>query len=307
MAASNLTTSSPGIWPAGLRYGTGWLMLWVDLDRRSGTLRIIQLSNHPGQMQEQLAAARRAGQTKLDRERAAAQRRVDKLRALRRNAFSGGRLLTWVRLCFAVGGAKKQVPVRSIVHSVSSDAEEAAEAGQQGENRVADQLAQALDDGWALYRGYKNARGEIDGVLVGLGGVAAIEVKTYTGIISAHADHWHRQKVDNYGNLREHGPVADGTGRSPSVQLNEVADALEAFLRRQGAPVPVRRVVVFAHPRSQLGAINAITVDAAGTSAKTVLAVLREHAVTLNPDDQARVERLIKRDHAYFERKRGKR
>lgn len=270
-------------------------------------MRIVQLSNHPGQVQERLAATRLARQADLNAERAAAKRRVDELRALRRNAFSGGRLVTWVRLCFEVGGAKKQVPWRSISLSLPSDAEEAAEAGQQGENRVADQLAQALDDGWVLYRGYKNARGEIDGVLVGPGGVVAIEVKTYTGIISANADQWHRQKFDNYGNPRERGPVADGTGRSPSVQVNETAGALETFLRRRGADVTVRRVVVFAHPRSQLGTLNAITVDAVGTSAKTVLAVLRQHPVALSPEDRARIERLVERDHAHFQRERGKR
>ena len=232
---------------------------------------------------------------------------MDELRALRRNALSGGRLLTWIRLCFEVGDAKRQVPWRSIVHSVSSDAEEAAEAGQQGENRVADQLGKALDGEWVLYRGYKNARGEIDGVLVGPRGVVAIEVKTYAGIICADGDQWHRQKVDNYGNLRERGPVTDSTGRSPSVQLNEAADALETFLRRQRAVVPVRRVVLFAHPRSQLGALTATTVDAVGTSAKTVLAVLQHNPVAISPREQARLERLVERDHAYFERRRGKR
>jgi hypothetical protein len=212
-------------------------------------LRIVQLSNHPGQVRERLAAARRAKLAKFDRERAAAQRRVDELRASRRNALSGGRLLTWVRLCLEVGGAKKRVPWRSVVRSGSSDAEEAAEAGQQGENRVADQLGRALDDRWVLYRGYMNARGEVDGVLVGPGGVVAIEVKTYTGIISADGDQWRRQKVDNYGNPRERGPVTDGTGRSPSVQLNDVADALQTFLRRQRAAVTVRRVVPVRAPQ----------------------------------------------------------
>lgn len=64
---------------------------------------------------------------------------------------------------------------------------------------------------------------------------------------------------------------------------------------------------MFAHPRWRLGALNAITVDAVGTSAKTVLAVLRQHAAALSLHEQARVERLVERDHAYFERKRGKR
>lgn len=267
-------------------------------------MRIVQLSDHPGQVRERRAAARRA---KLDTERGAVQNRVAELRALRRNAFSRGRLLTWVRLCFEVGAAKKQAPWRPLAYSVPSDAEEAAQAGQQGEDRVADQLARALGDQWVLYRGYKNARGEIDGVLVGPGGIAAIEVKTYTGTISANGDQWHRQKIDNYGNPRERGPVTDSTGRSPSVQLNDVAGALETFLRRRGVAVQVRRVIVFAHPRSRLGTLHAITVDAAGTSARTVLAILQRNTDTLSPDERAKVERLVEQDHAFYERKRGKR
>jgi len=32
-----------------------------------------------------------------------------------------------------------------------------------------------FDDGWTLLRGYRNVRGEIDGLLLGSGGLVAIE------------------------------------------------------------------------------------------------------------------------------------
>ncbi len=57
-------------------------------------------------------------------------------------------------------------------------------------------------------------------------GIAAIEIKHLNGVIHCRRDRWRRDKYDNYGNMVERGvAIQDRGGRSPSRQVNEVADA----------------------------------------------------------------------------------
>ena len=108
-----------------------------------------------------------------------------------------------------------------------ADTEEKIRAGIAGEQLVAAELGRALGDDWTLLRGYRNRRGEIDHLLLGPGGLFAIEVKNINATVHIDGDRWRADKYDNYGNLVEQRPVADRRGRSPSEQLNEPAAELE--------------------------------------------------------------------------------
>jgi hypothetical protein len=262
------------------------------------------LSSHPEQQRAQRAAARLAEQDRHSTARV----RLTGLRTRRRRALMSGHLTEWFRLRSAVRDARRQVPaVTPAAHSRPSDAEEALAAGQRGEDLVAAQLADMLNGDWVLFRGYRGARGEIDGVLAGPGGVVAIEVKAYNGVIYVDGDTWLREKYDNYGNRLGVEALGGAGRRSPSVQLNAAADALQDFLRRFGQPVPVRRVVVLAHHKARVRAARALTVDGVGTSAKVVTDVFKRSTSALDPAAQAEIARLIERDHNHHERRRTQR
>jgi hypothetical protein len=266
-------------------------------------MRIIELSNHPEHLRAEHEAGRRAEQARLERERADARGRLAELKAQRRQALIRLRLGAWARAAASARTIRQQLaPFPSIVSSVPSANEEIAAAGRDGEDRIAAQLDAALGDNWVLYRGYRNARGEIDGVLAGPGGLVAVEVKNVNGVIHVDGDRWRRDRYDNYGNYLGGEPLPGQL--APSVQVNQAADALQVFLGRNGHPLRIRRAVILAHPKSETGSLNALTVDAVGCSAKTVLRLLEDGA-TLSSQALADIERLIQRDHRYHDRRRS--
>ena len=135
-------------------------------------MRIIELSNHPEHLRAEHEAGRRAEQARLERERADARKRLAELKAQRRQALIRLRLGAWARAAASARAIRQQLaPFPSIISAVPSAGEEIAAAGRDGEDRIAAQLDAALGDNWVLYRGYRNARGEIDGVLAGPGGL----------------------------------------------------------------------------------------------------------------------------------------
>ena len=71
-------------------------------------------------------------------------------------------------------------------------------AGIEGERLVEDALGLALDDEWALLRGYRNRGGEIDHLLIGPRGVFAIEGKHRNATIDCDGDRWVATKYDRY-------------------------------------------------------------------------------------------------------------
>ena len=184
-----------------------------------------------------------------------------------------------------------------------ADTEEKIRAGIAGEQLVAAELGRALGDDWTLLRGYRNRRGEIDHLLLGPRGLFAIEVKNINATVYIDGDHWRADKYDNYGNLVEQRLIADRRGRSPSEQLNEPAAELERFLYERGQRVAVQRVVVLTHRRSRLGSPHHPTVHA-GTSTGYVLTLVDDSADELSERQQAEVQRLIRRDHDFHERRR---
>jgi hypothetical protein len=163
---------------------------------------------------------------------------------------------------------------------------------------VATGLGRVLDDEWTLIRGYRNRRGEIDHLLLGPGGLIAIEGKHRNALVHCSGDHWWFTKFDNYGNAVERGELTDRRGRSPSQQVNEPASQLESFLRTRGHPVAIERVVLLTHPRSRVGNCLRPTVHIATTTGQ-VIGMLNDSAAALSGPEREQVERLIIRDHRF--------
>ena len=139
--------------------------------------------------------------------------------------------------------------------------------GQAGEREVQSVLTELLNDEWTAVSGYKNPRGEVDLLLIGPPGILALEVKAISGHIFCDGDTWWKDKYDRYGNLVETRlPIADQKGRSPSRQLNEPIDMLQAQLRRCSVDVRSSRGVVLAHRSSEIGQVIDPTVHFVGTT-----------------------------------------
>jgi hypothetical protein len=286
----------------------------IRISRRHGTvpagsglaqnwgMRVEVLSDHPADLLASAAQARGAGTggslgrvgREIGRERDAARR--------------GGRWLAWLRLSFARWRAKRAAARSTVSASTVSasgaptGSEEAMRAGSGAEQRVADELGRALGQEWVLFRGYRNGRGEIDGVLLGPGGLFAYEVKYHNATVYISGDAWAGEKYDNYGNLVEpRRPIIDrgSRGRSPSQQLNEPASALAAWLSRRGHPVDIARVVLLTHPKARIGVSNEATVRVV-TSAAALLRLVQGSGARLGARQRAEIEQVIRRDHQHF-------
>lgn len=230
--------------------------------------------------------------------------KVRKAEATRDQARAARRWLAWLRGVFAVRLARRRAPTPPQPAGAPTDEENKLAAGIEGEQFVADELGRALDDDWVLLRGYKNSRGEIDHLLLGPKGMVAIEVKNINGTVHCDGDSWRVDKFDRYGNLVEQYSLGDrgARHRSPSVQLNEPADALEEFLRSRGQDVGVLRVVLLAHPRSKVGTCRRATVNIF-TRTSDVTRLLTKVKQPFEPATRARLEDLIIRDHRHHARR----
>ena len=275
-------------------------------------MRVIELSDHPGDMLRDVSLRRQATQrqARAQYEHALVQHqaRVQVIRVQRARARRDHRWLTWLRLIFAVWAEQRRAPRKSNPRksnpgTADTDTEARIRAGIAGEQLVATELGRALDDDWTLLRGYRNRRGEIDHLLLGPKGLFAVEVKNINATVSIDGDRWRADKYDNYGNLVEQREIADRKGRSPSEQLNEPAAELERFLHERGQRVTVQRVVVLAHKRSRIGSRRHPTVHV-GTSTGDLLNLVNDSRQELDERQRAGTERLIRRDHDFNERRR---
>jgi len=175
-------------------------------------MRVVELSNHPGDMLDH-AARRRLGaerhllsvyEDELVRYRA----RVQVAKVEKDRARAGHRWWAWLRLSVTAWRVKHTIPrppVPAAGHAPygRSDLEEKIMAGIAGENLVAAELGRLLGDSWTLFRGYRNRRGEIDHLLLGPRGLFAIEVKNLNATVHIDGDRWRADKYDRYGNLVE--------------------------------------------------------------------------------------------------------
>jgi hypothetical protein len=244
------------------------------------------------------------------REAAGAQTRSayeTKLQTLRQRRDGAGRERKWLaylRLALKISRHKRDRPLP--VPARPTDEEEMLRAGVAGERRIARELGQALDDDWTLLHGYRNARGEIDHLLLGPSGLFAIEVKNVNATVRVNADSWLADKYDRYGNHVEQYTIADRRGRSPSEQLNQPADALASFLHGRGQSVPVRRVVALTHTRSKLGTHANLTVNVALTTID-ILRMINDSPDELDEQRHAKIQQLIEHDHQFHDRRRPNR
>jgi hypothetical protein len=183
-------------------------------------VRVVELSNHPGDMLGDAARRRRAAEQRVlsvyEDELIRYRARVQAVRVRRDRARAGRRWWTWLRLSVAAWREKRGIPRPPVpAGGHPADLESKIMAGIAGEQLVATELGRALDDDWTLLRGYRNRRGEIDQLLLGPRGLFAVEVKNLNATVHVDGDRWRADKYDNYGNLVEQRPIADRMGRSP--------------------------------------------------------------------------------------------
>lgn len=183
-----------------------------------------------------------------------------------------------------VGGALKQVA-----------------AGKQGEDELAAGLG-PLSDEWLLFRGYRNRRGEIDGLLVGPGGVWAVEVKRMAIHLAVDGTSWTYRRLD-----RSTGLATDGGGRTWAREVGDPADALAGWLASQSAEAPVRTAVLILHPRATIDRSVNPGVDLLATDTSALLRLAVAAPRILDAARRATVEDLIRRDHAHDQQRRQNR
>jgi hypothetical protein len=270
-------------------------------------MRVIQLSDHPGDLlrQERQQRVTGAGPTRQQHPGPLARRGRSPgpgRPAAGRAPRAGRRWLTWLRAVLATRRPRSAAPgPAAAVHG----REQSIAAGTYGEQLTADELGRVLGDDWTLLRGYRNRRGEIDHLLIGPGGLFAIESKYHNAAISCTGDGWWSAPYDKYGNrVGPAEPLTDRRGRSPSQQLNQPADELEDFLRSRGHPAVFQRVVLLNHPRVRLGTCTSPTVGIA-TSARQILGLARRSPGAVAATDLTEVERLIVRDHRHHAARRS--
>jgi Nuclease-related domain len=258
----------------------------------------IELSDHPGDLLSAATKRREAADKRASKQY---DRELADVLKQRDDARSHRKWLTWLRLAYRV---RKYKQARPRAFSVPTDDEEILKAGIAGEQRVAKELGIQLGNAWTLVHGYRNGRGEIDHLLLGPNGLFAIEVKNNNATITIHGDVWEADKYDRYGNRREHYTIADRGGRSPSVQLNQSADALESFLHTRGQQIGVQRVVALTHARSKLASHEELTVHVA-VSTDQILGLVRAGSDSLDPRRCGAILNIIEHDHAFHERRRA--
>lgn len=275
-------------------------------------MRTLTLSDHTADKASAAAATREAEyNAAVNAHRNALASREAHLKSLRnsvgiawlnREIFS--MLVSLIRLGFSYLSGKPRPPIMR-----GANREEIVWAsGNEGERKVAAYLSR-LSDEWILVSGYRNAKGEIDQVLLGPRGVFAIEIKFINGVVHCDGDRWWSDKYDRYGNLVEAGkPLADKRSRGPSKQLNDSADLLQSFLAKRVNVSRVHRAVVLSHDSSRLGDLKNITVDAVATINAFDLDWLFSHS-SFSLDSQAvdRVLQSIRKDHGFHDKPKPRR
>lgn len=261
-------------------------------------MREVLLSDHPGDMLSAEIGKRQQPVTEQEAVLAAALRD----RAL---ACAHGRWLAWLRLALRARRERRELARVRAVSRVPTNREDSIRAGRDAEYRVAAELGRVLDDDWVLLRGYRNRRGEIDGLLLGPAGLLAYEVKYHNGTVYISGDEWQSERFDKYGNLvQARAPMRDRKGRSPSAQLTEPAAALAGWLRIRGQRIGITPVVLLTHDRCRIGAIANPTVKV-GTSARDLLRLAGRSAGDLSLARRTAIEKIIRDDHRHHERRGG--
>jgi hypothetical protein len=271
-------------------------------------VRVVELSDHPGDMLRAARMRRAAGsdpeRRKLEAAQARHEERVATARQARDTARARRQWGAWLRGVLAVWRARRRTGQPAAARPGPVTGREASlAAGVEGERLAAAGLGRVLGDEWTLLRGYRNPRGEIDLLLVGPRGLFAIEVKHYNATVSCDGDHWWADRYDRHGHHVGREPMTDATGRSPSVQLGEPARLLAAFLRSRGHQAAVQCLVLLTHPRARVGPCTHPTVRLAA-SIRDVLDVVDGSPPDLPDGEVARLAERIRRDHEHNQARR---
>ena len=258
-----------------------------------------------------LAEARReraaAGGKPAERYRlrlAAYQARIGQAQGRRDEAGADRDLLSRLRWGLIAWWRRLARPPRQPPELAPTHDEEAIMGGIKGEQEVADVLRGALGDKWALVKGYRNRRGEIDYLLLGPGGLFAIEVKYVNGTFAITRERWRYVRYDNYGNQVGAGLLQDARRRPPNVQLAEPLAALEQFLASRGQPARMRPVVLLNHPKARVSQLDADVGVEVLTSTAALRDLVRAAKEEVSPRKLADIERLVVRDHHFYEERR---
>ena len=255
-------------------------------------------SDHPGEQVARLEAVRDAQLRGIQEHRAAA----SELRATHAASRRWWQILKWMQQRDELRAFLMRAPR---LDPAFGDQHARWSAGIGGEDRITAAL-RALSDDWQLFRGYKNRRGEIDHLLVGPGGVWAIEVKTKSVRVHIDGDAWSFEKFDKYGNLVDTGVLTDRGGRSWGRQVSDSARELETFLSSRGQAAKVHTAVVLVHERGELGSCANLTIDFFVVGARGLVEMLLRCQAQLEPTARDAVARLIRRDHEFNARKRAR-
>ncbi len=270
-------------------------------------MRVIRLSDHPGDMLQQEQASRAAEQqreqARYEAQAAGHAELLAHARSLRAQAWSQHRWGTWLRAVLAVRRTRRQAPPPPSPPARPADREQIWTAGVRGEQLAETALARRLGDEWVLLRGYRNRGGEIDHLLIGPRGLFAIESKHINGILDATGEHWYRTRLDQYGNpVGDREEIHDGHGRSPAQQVSQPAAQLQQFLRSRGLAVTIEPIVLFTHDRSRIRSRDDRTARAATLAEITGL--LNASPARLNAAQREQAERLIIHDYDHHRTRR---
>ena len=257
------------------------------------------LSDHPGD------ELRRADRAREDQSRSIEAHRVavNELRVRHVASRRWWQIRTWLLQRAELHALQMRAPAVDL----EMDRRRAQQAaGVHAEEQMTAEL-RSLSDDWRLFRGYANRRGEVDHLLIGPGGVWAVEVKLRRVRVHIDGDHWRFEKFDRYGNLVDQGTLADRGGRSWGRQVTEIAHDLETFLASRGCPVPVRTAVALLHDRAELGSHRDVQIDLFSVGSEPLLKRLHSEPTALDWPTRDAVSRLVRRDHAFHANRRATR
>lgn len=223
-----------------------------------------------------------------------------------RDAILGFRLIEAWRMWWEserVDDEIRRVSRHAPMWQAASIEEQQARTGDEAEKLLDEYLTTCLDARWTLISGYMGRGGEVDRILIGPWGVFAFEVKGNRGVVCSDGIRWWMEKRNRSGNLIG----AKQLARSPDAQLNKAVKWLAGWLVRNKSELPITRVVLFTAPDARIGSIYDVDADFVTTLMDMDIGYLFDPLAkggALAPDTCERIINLIRRDHAFWERKR---
>jgi hypothetical protein len=114
-------------------------------------------------------------------------------------------------------------------------------AGRKGEDQVVEQLRTTLDHQWTIYRNLQlpERKDDLDLILVGPGGVWAVQVKATSAPLRVQAGRWQVRR----------GGLWVAAKPDPGAQVTRQATTLNDFFKRNGLTRFVERAVALADPQ----------------------------------------------------------